>query len=322
MKKSSRPVANVFGYGAKVVEPPQSKSGYDPDLWNTLKREEAEAQVAPIRRLENEITENLRAQVKRVKAFFSLPITELRSYPHATSPVDPGGEYEEGLRGVDAERKASSDFEDALEAQGVKLSKEGWLRFAIYLTCQALHRSIAATQDNLYRVMSRLHYDLDAFTPGEIVSGVIPRVSQPVEAAQPREETEVERQARIASEIEHGSDELHLVNLEMRREWQSMYRQFAEFMEKTYSVDVLSQRIVDFAVKWAEKWNKSLGDPRHLNELRRAMDYQMVFGGPRGRLLTADERTARALEDTPLTNASFETRQDIVLRLREMGKVE
>src|SRR5581483_7358748 len=50
--------------------------------------------------------------------------------------------------------------------------------------------------------------------------------------------------------------------------------------------------------------------PDTWNFIRRCIDYAQLIR-PRTGLLTQDERLALAQEDTPLTNADFETRRDI-----------
>jgi hypothetical protein len=212
---------------------------------------------------------------------------------------------------------------EKLKAVGCELSEEGWVRLGKFAASLGFHRNVGLTPETLLLMLQRLHYELEVFAPGEI-TGTVP---QPVvaPAQTPPQETEQQQRNRLDSDLETVSAETR----EGRRQciayldgvWgvdvRNLYREFADFMDKTYEVDVMQDKVARYFGEWCDRWNKNPLNRKTYDEFRRALNKTGWFALS---LLNRDEKLAQSIEHSQFDDLSV--RQNFARRSREINSAQ
>lgn len=335
MSKKRRQPVSPWSLGSVPLTPVENKSGYESsaELWNRLQQEEREAQAAserqkylasPEGQLDTAVAEN----EKLLKKFWSLPFSELKEFESRHFPVDVLGDYTQIAADdtPDKDRVILGDFLDELRAQGVDFPEDGdglrsgLLRFMKYFTSLRQHHRVGMTQANLLQALQRLVYGLQAFPAGEL-SGTVQApewaVTKPQAAPQ---ETENQRRARIEAEIENIPTDTRegrakataVLDGLWGADVANRYREFADFMDKTYGVDVLTDKICREYGSFCDRFNLNPIAATTLNAWRSELDSRGYFAGS---LLTPDEKIAASLERSDLNDR--EVRRNVARRIYE-----
>lgn len=328
---SKKRVTSVYDLGRVLPSPVQNTTGYESsqELWARLKREEAEAEAAakraaylatPTGKAEAEFNATLADGLKRVKKFWSLSLAEINEFQWSQLPVDPLGDYPtETERNVDADRLVFDEFYNALEAQSVTLSDDGWMRFFKFVACLARERNIKISKETLFAILRRCKYELQIFNNGE-VTGEIPRPERPSLAA--NEAAERERNRRI------NDRQFEMLSGETRG-------------GRAALLDIVGTNWSHDFVKWFEAWKQSLRDnfnfefPDSLN--RKVAEFLQERGLPHWKhaswdhvrisfvnlgllpshMLTEREKLDRLIEQSDISDIN--TRREINIRSRMLA---
>jgi hypothetical protein len=316
------PTGSNIPTGAKM-----QSSGYDPDLWNTLKREEQAAKEAPMRKALGDLNSALQENAKNVAAFFSLSPDALLSRSIPESATDFGiGEFPlatEVVLNPDAADRNDMflQFAESLDARGNGLTHDGVVRLSRYVKMLEGYRKFALSLELLEAAFVRLT-ELKCWGADE-VSGELPkRVAPQQELSQ---ETERQKRQRVERQ---GIEDISTETRETREQclkfigemWnydvECMYRQWAEQMERDWHVDVLTPKITKFAGDWFQRYNKNpldkTGTP--YNELRVVLSNLGMLGCFDCR--TKDEKLAAGIENSNLDDRSV--RQTIAQHTKEI----
>ncbi len=165
-------------------------------LWSfteAYNREEArkkdEQLTAPIRKVEAELHAETLDISRRVKAFFSLDLHEMAGYPVSGAPTDVAtlvGTFptRHTPRNQSEEADIYREFRKGLEADGTRISDEGFRRLGSWVSAQIangdIEPSTALWQHGLDRLTS-----LGCFKPGESNYEIPAPVEQPIEQPKP-----------------------------------------------------------------------------------------------------------------------------------------
>ncbi len=153
---------SVYDLGRLPVVPAKKAEGYETRA-EFYAREKAEAEaraMAPIRKLEAEFRAECADITRRVKAFYSLDLEEMKSYSRKDAPVDyirpEGGDFEARTGPRDGRNEAEAYWKfrnDLNEQHGTQLTDEGWIRLGTWVG--ALIESGVAPSPAVWEALTR-----------------------------------------------------------------------------------------------------------------------------------------------------------------------
>src|SRR5579872_6480236 len=229
-----------------VTPAPIRTSGYEDSktLLRRLQQEERDAALAPVReaqKIADELKADIAAENAKLGWYAVTPVTEMTN---EAAPTDILTSYElrpEGqlppmaLEFKERWDEAYSEFAKEIDAKGIVFhSKDDVLKLTGFVAIQFERLGIALTAANFWLAFRKL-YSLGALpdVTGFVETEGIPSKYVVIPVTEP-----AAPQKRL-DPIEHGShaDAVAIIESTMKAQWQGMYRQFAEFMEKTYGVN-------------------------------------------------------------------------------------
>jgi hypothetical protein len=136
-------------------------------------REKAAAEerlMAPVRALQQQITEAAAESSKRVQKFWQLPLASIAEYGLEFAPADMFGDFplQEGTRDKQAQIAAHEKCKSDLESRGCIISPEGWNRVGGYLEALQYHRNVSLSAVESWTLAIERLSHLSCFADGEI----------------------------------------------------------------------------------------------------------------------------------------------------------
>jgi hypothetical protein len=313
-------------------------NGYEsgPELWNRLQQEERDAQAAaeraaylktPQGKFEAEITAALRENQTSVKKFWSLPLEGpdgMEKYSPSEAPVDGGLDVPPATEQwmLASVSRVYDLFADEMKAASIGLSPAGACRLQRYFLKTADIRKLDCSEASWWKALERL-YSLGCFRAGEIVRGenVLRQRTQVASPAAP-ELTEQQKRQQLEAEIEATPTDtregerkcIAVLDSLWSRDVVNMYRQFAEFMDKTYGANVLTDKIAREYGSFCDRWNLNPIAATTLNKWRVELDRRNIFPFS---LLTEEEKLAQSIENSDLS--SRDVRMNIARRTLDIA---
>jgi hypothetical protein len=301
----------------KVVDKPRETLKTFTEAYN--REEEAKRQeklTAPFRKAQSELHAETREINRRVKAFYSLDLTEMGGFPIGSAVVDilaiGFGNFptRHTLRDTREENDIYRAFRKELEAQGTLLSEDGYRRLGSWISVQVGKGDIEPSAELWQCGLDRLT-DLSCFKSGESNYQDPAPQPKPVTQSKPG----LDDLLRTTSAESRSGREILIAAV--GREWSQdvcdMMLAWIESLKKNFDydfpVDELAKKVGEYMVRW----NFDPMAHKTYDQIRRAF---VKLGYLPDNMLTESERLADLIENADLNNR--DVRRDIGLRTREL----